>query len=434
MSELNRVKKIFELLNVYEGVMKDEICSYLSLSNKLNNLVKSSEYRPPYQLNLLDIIGVKETLTSRIVSLIFKYKIGNDYILCRSFIEEFLVNRGFDSKWIKSPSIEAERDRIDVKVWEEDKYTIIIENKLKGAPFRRNQIARYIQKMKDSGYPDDRIFIVVLPDYVDRLFFDHIKQSVWYLPKDWRAPNREQRCYKDEYSCLCDSGEACPLCKDCNKDFRQKFTPRTVILDLDFINWLENRCLSLISVDECLLRSAIIQFVDFLKGVFNNRLNHKLVMEIVEFLREQLIDADKPLIEQWRTIENKRQEVQKLISGLENLQTSIGKEQIDAWRDLLMPKWGQWLKCENRKSFGINIQGVWCGCWCDEGSGVKPYWGFQCDSPTQEQIEMVNRILEKVGNTSAKPEPGWIAWYYTWHGDERCNDFYVAARELGYLK
>lgn len=99
-----------------------------------------------------------------------------------------------------------------------------------------------------------------------------------------------------------------------------------------------------------------------------------------------------------------------------------------------MPKWGQWLKCENRKSFGINIQGVWCGCWCDDGSGAKPYWGFQCDSPTQEQIEMVNRILEKVGNKYAKPEPGWIAWYYTWHGDERCNDLYVAARELGYLK
>ena len=35
-------------------------------------------------------------------------------------------------------------------------------------------------------------------------------------------------------------------------------------------------------------------------------------------------------------------------------------EQIDEWKELLMPKWGQLLKHEYRKSFGINIQGVWC--------------------------------------------------------------------------
>ena len=99
-----------------------------------------------------------------------------------------------------------------------------------------------------------------------------------------------------------------------------------------------------------------------------------------------------------------------------------------------MPKWGQWLKYEYRKSFGINIQGVWCGCWCDEGEGGKPYWGFQCDLPTPEQEEMVKKIIDRIDITEYMTNKGWIAWDYTWDGDERCDKFYEAALELGYLK
>lgn len=433
MNELNKIKNIFELLNTYNVVTKDEIATYLSLSNQLSNIIDSSPNRPSYQLNLLDIIGITEPLTSKIISLILKYKKGDDYILCRSFIEDFLVNCGFDLAWIETPSITAETDRIDIGVQEKGKYTVIIENKLKGAPFQRNQIARYIQKMIDSGYNENRIFIVILPNYVDRLFFENINQSIWYLPKDWKSPNQERMCkYKDDKSCLCDYGKTCLTCRECNKDLKDKFKNRTVILDKEFINWIENKCLSLLPIDEHLLRSAIIQFLDFLKGIFNNRLNNKLIMEIEKFLREQLIDSNEPLLNQWNIIEEKKEEIKKLILGLEKLQTSIGKEQIDEWKELLMPKWGQWLKHEYRKSFGINIQGVWCGCWCDEGE--KPYWGFQCDLPTIEQEEMVKNILNRIDNPKYITEKGWIAWCYTWHGNERCDKFYEVARELGYLE
>lgn len=435
MNELNKIKNIFELLDAYNVVIKDEISTYLSLSNQLSSIIASSPNRPSYQLNLLDIIGITERLTSIIISLIFKYKRGNDYILCRSFIEDFLVNSGFDLEWFKSPSITVETDRIDVGVQEKGKYTVIIENKLKGAPFQRNQIARYIQKMIDFGYSENRIFIVILPNYVDRLFFENINQSIWYLPKDWKSPNQERMCkYKDDISCLCDYGKTCQNCQECTKDLKDRFKNRTVILDTDFINWLENKCLSLLPIGEHLLRSAIIQFVDFLKGIFNNRFNNKLIMEIEKFLREQLIDSNEPLLNQWDIIEEKKKEVENLISGLKKLQTSIGKEQIDEWKELLMPKWGQWLKYEYRKSFGINIQGVWCGCWCDEGEGGKPYWGFQCDPPTKEQEEMVKNIINRIDITEYKTNKGWIAWDYTWDGDERCDKFYEAALELGYLK
>ena len=437
MSDLNEIKTILALLKAYDAAVKEEIFENLVLSGQLKDVIDSSENKPKYSLNLLDVFNVAEPLISKIISLIFKYKRGHDYVLCRSFVEEFLVDCGFDLEWIKRPSITAETGRIDIGIEERGKYTIIIENKLRGACFQRNQIARYIQKKRKSGYLDDSIFVVVLPNCVDDSFFDHINKSVWCLPKDWQSPNQIRRCsYKDDISCLCDFGREDVMCQDC-ENLKHKFMKQTVVLDVDFINWLEYKCLPLLPLDECLLRSAIVQFVDFLKGVFNNRLNHKLMMDIQRFLREQLIDSNEPLMEQWKTIAEKKEEVGKLMKGLDQLQTSIGKEQIDEWRELLMPQWGRWLKFEKRKSFGINIQGVWCGCWC--GEGEKPFWGFRWpnakEEPTQEQKDMVKNILKETDNPQCgKPEQGWFAWCYTWHGDERCNMFYETALRLGYLE
>ena len=436
MSDLNEIKTILALLKAYDTAVEEEIFENLVLSGQLKDVIDSSENKPKYSLNLLDVFNVAEPLISKIISLIFKYKRGHDYVLCRSFVEEFLVDCGFDLEWIKRPSITAETGRIDIGIEERGKYTIIIENKLRGACFQRNQIARYIQKKRKSGYLDDSIFVVVLPNYVDDSFFDHINKSVWCLPKDWQSSNQVRKCsYKDDISCLCDFGEIAEICQDC-QNLKLKFIKQTVVLDVGFIKWLENKCLPLVPSDECLLRSAIIQFVDFLKGIFNNRLNHKLMMEIEKFLREQLVDSNEPLMEQWKIIEEKKKEVKKLIEGLEQLQTSIGKEQIDGWRELLMPKWGHWLKYEKRSSFGINIQGVWCGCWC--GDGEKPYWGFKRpnskEEPTEKQKEMVKKILEGVGNPQYNTDGVWFAWCNTWRGDERCDKFYETALKLGYLK
>lgn len=167
MSDLNEIKTILALLKAYDAAVKEEIFENLVLSGQLKDVIDSSENKPKYSLNLLDVFNVAEPLISKIISLIFQYKRGHDYVLCRSFVEEFLVDCGFDLEWIKRPSITAETGRIDIGIEERGKYTIIIENKLRGACFQRNQIARYIQKKRKSGYLDDSIFVVVLPNHVD---------------------------------------------------------------------------------------------------------------------------------------------------------------------------------------------------------------------------------------------------------------------------
>lgn len=70
------------------------------------------------------IVGVKETLVSKIISLIFNYKYNNQYILCQSFVKEFLCGCGFDVEWIQNPKIRAENARIDIC---DDFYRVAVE-------------------------------------------------------------------------------------------------------------------------------------------------------------------------------------------------------------------------------------------------------------------------------------------------------------------
>ena len=107
MSDLNEIKTILALLKAYDAAVKEEIFENLVLSGQLKGVIDSSENKPKYSLNLLDVFNVAEPLISKIISLIFKYKRGHDYVLCQSFVEEFLVDCGFDLEWIKRPSMIA---------------------------------------------------------------------------------------------------------------------------------------------------------------------------------------------------------------------------------------------------------------------------------------------------------------------------------------
>ncbi len=430
ISDLSEFESLLSLCEEYEFENKKETESYLYLADEVGKLISESENKPLYDINLLDLFNVTEPMTSTIISLILKYKISGDYVLCRSFIKTFLEPREFRMEWFETPLITAEKDRLDVCIQEPDKYAIIIENKLKGAEFQRNQIARYIEKMRKKGYNDDRIFIIVLPDRIDQQLFNHINKSVWYLPNDWLSPNQERACAYDKLSCKCDLDLPFEFCNGCEKDLLEKFEHRTDILDLNFIEWLEDKCIPKIPKREIVLRSAVEQFVDFLKGIFNKRLNDKMIMELEQFLRKKLLCEQKDPLEQWNLIKSKKKEIGDLLTGLTGLQSSVGKDLVDKWKEQLTGKWRN-LRFKEKGTFYIEILGIKCGCWCDNEQG--PYWGFQCENPNEEQKEIVEKILERVDVDSSKSTNTWIAWDYTLKGAELCETFYQAAKDLNYL-
>lgn len=441
MVDFQNLQEILDLYQRYEKADQEEKTSVLSLAKQIDEVINKSMNKPPYQINLFDIFNIYETLTSKLISVMLKYKKDQDYILCRSFIERFLIPCGFNMTWYDSPEITAERNKIDVCIQERGKYAIIIENKLKGARFQRNQIARYIAKMRNEGYNENRIFIVILPKMIDKHIFDDVNKSVWRLPKDWMKPNQERLCaYSDDISCKCDINLPCEMCQDCETDLREKFKSRTIILDSNLAEWLEKYCIPIIPSKEFVLHSAIIQFMDFLNGIYNNRLNNKLIMELEQFLRKQLFSEQTSALEQWNIVENKKKEIDEVKKGINELQKEVGKELINEWKKGLSSKWGK-LNDDvdaNRYGFYLDIRGIKCGCWKDN-EVEEPYWGFRCEKTLDEkaldsQKEIVRSILART-NVSNVQYPGtfWIAYGCDLHADIQCDQFYQAALELKYI-
>lgn len=432
-----------EYLNLCDDwltLQQNEHIENLFLSNELQNMMQSCDHKPIFDMNIVDFFNPKEPVTSKIIEQIFAYHNHHEYIILKSFCETFLKPCGFDCRLISKPIIEAEKNgHIDIKIKEEGKYAIIIENKLKGADFQRNQLARYIQTMIDEGFEEGQIFIIILPQYSNII----IHRSTWNLPPDYNtANNSSRRCgCTDNTLCWCDipnkeftEKEVCH-CKGCIR-WENEFSQRTKILHQDFSKWM-------ILVEEIIprreqnVRSALLQFADYLNGLYNTRINQKLNMKITKFLREKL-DIETTL-SAWKKLNNRIEEVEELKSGLETLRTEMASDFIDLWHEKLLGKWPM-LKNEPRKFFGILIKGMWFGCWWAEESdnGDSPIWGIWCSEgmPTPHQIKVAEKIISKCGFTNkiVERKDGWMTWSDTMSGDDVADKLYTAANELGYLK
>jgi hypothetical protein len=64
-------------------------------------------------------------------------------------------NFSFDTNIIKKPILTYEKMRIDGLIKENNKYAIIIENKIHNAIEQEHQIGRYIEKCKKIGFRVD---------------------------------------------------------------------------------------------------------------------------------------------------------------------------------------------------------------------------------------------------------------------------------------
>lgn len=427
------------LLNSWESYR----CSYLwkgvVLSDEFKEMVQSCELRPLFYMNFIDLFNPKEPITSKMLERILSYNNKDGYVILRNFCDSFLNSCGFDSRNISEPEIIAERNgHIDIRITEGGKYAIIIENKLKGADFQRNQIARYIQTIKDEGFENNQIYIVILPLYKDI----RIRPSVWHLPSDYKsATNANRKCgIYDEKLCWCDiphrklTKEEAKHCSSCMTSWRDEFSDRTRILHQDFSTWLINTE-SIVPQRELNVRSAILQFADYLNGLYDTRIDQKLNKMITDFLRDKLELGTSA--SDWKKLNNKIEEVKELEEGLRTLRTEMSSDLIDLWHERLLKKWPM-LRNEPRKSFGMLIQGMWFGCWWAEESDDKdsPIWGVYCDSgnPTSRQVKIAQKIIANSGLSNVISDGQWMTWSNTIKGEQIADKLYSVAEELGYIK
>ena len=332
-------KKFIQTLNMM-GSMKNYILQTyqetLYLSDKLQDCEEKSPNKPPFAINYLEYYDSREPVTSWIIRHMFAYTYNNKHPFFVSFAKHFLIDIGFNIDWIESPIINKDHEYkgIDILV-RDNQYAIIIENKLKGADFQLNQLARYIAAMRLEGYSDNQIFVIVLPKY--DISNDDLWNSVWNLPKDWQSTSLARTCRVDSNTCWCDYDNFTPkkCCEKC-EPLRTKFEGQTLFIHKDLSDWLFDSIINNslgISNEEIrkqyVLVSAVLQFVDYLNSLYETRENDKFKMDIQKFLSEQLkLNDNIDIVKQISLIENKQNEVLELNTQLETLYQRKVKEFI----------------------------------------------------------------------------------------------------------
>lgn len=183
----NKFIQGLQLLCDYQDEVISNSDSILELAKSLRKFIDNSKYRPSYDGSLLDIIGgISEPVTSQIIANILKYTDEHKRnVLLESFIQSF-INKDIV---VEAPIITSEKEHLDIAVRDKH-YAIIIENKLKNADFQRNQLARYIARVKEHNYTENSIYIVIMPQFYDK----KIRLSAGRLPKDWRKNNGTRKC------------------------------------------------------------------------------------------------------------------------------------------------------------------------------------------------------------------------------------------------
>lgn len=435
------INSLFEFSDSIAQLKDMAIRELLAMASECDKLRSKPENEPLYQLNLLDIVPTEEPHTSQFLSAILNYRKKGKYVVLESFIETFLSPAGLDKNRVSNPAITAEKtSRIDVLILDND-FAIIIENKLKNAPFQQNQLGRYIETIHRRGYDYDKIYMVILPQYFNPNLINDLRPSVWRCPPDGlSAPNGERRCtHIDQYRCWCDdSGRSLSPteevhCAECRrKDFRTMFRNRTVIIQSKLSEWLLT-LETIIEPRQTILLSAIHQFADFTKGLFDTRINHHLIMDIQKIIKENFLPDSASALTQWEILNEKSQELGKIQSAMSAMKLQLSKDLIDEWYHELKPEF-EGLRREVQKSFGLIINDVWVGCWCGSHNNDQPYWGFYCDDKgSPEQQAMVREILAECDTPSAKSDGNYISWNSTLNGADECRRFYNAAKHLGYL-
>lgn len=427
---MNKLTETTQDVQLLEETKADSWVSILELSEEISTLRQDPKYKNLYALNLFEYMEPWEPDVSAVLRCIFEYKDDDNRFVCfERFVEKFLVPIGFDLK-IRNPKFYIEfhtekKNRIDLLVDDKD-YVIVFENKVRGADFQRNQLGRYINTITtQSDYSAKRHYLIILPQYYSNNYIDNIRTSVWRFPK------KTNDCVcSDSFKCKCDDSKDL-LCAGCT-DYKENFRYRTLVIQLQLVKWLDE-LLNIISDRECILKSGIIQFSDYLKGLYQIRINNQLLMNAKDLVSGHIFAENDKATEKWKNLMGKIKDVQVLKNTLEAMKSDISKELIDEWYNQLKQEWPT-LQIQRTpgEAFWIDVEGLRIGCWCsaDDTDGY-PYWGIFCkDGCNDEQRKIADAIYNESGITHARHKSDYLYWSTTQKGYERCSSLFEAARRF----
>ena len=395
----NNIIGLLKLNNSYQNWkkmnVKTKFSHSINLLDKFSFVYDSEINKLPYRLNLLDDLSTNENAHSKFLIRLLQHQPA--LINFINFINNDESNNfTFDVSIIKKPILTYEKLRIDGLIKENNKYAIIIENKIHNAVEQEHQIGRYINKCKSIGFGVEQIFVI----YLTRTERDNHSEQTW----------------GNEYSLL-----------NFNKRY-SKLSYKSKILP-----WLESY-LGTLSPKEELIKSAVIQYIDHLKHFFNKKeIYSKMNAELQKFLSTELnLNADNA--ENIEVVERKISEISNLKEQLEELARVTKKKLFEDWKKNLdehfefteyvkfnqskdsFIKTGVTLEYEG-KVFSILI----------EHNYKSIYFGFGRHFASEKFEPEIKEFLESIieSENLKVEEPWWYGWKYT-----SFNDGYLELENL----
>lgn len=264
---------------------------------------KQLKAKQPYHINVIDELHANENANSRILAKLFQFQNeAGQYEILQSFLNYLQNNsrsKEFSRISIDNPTITQEEERIDI--WIRDtEYAIIMENKIYDANDQDAQLARYITKTVNKGYPLENIFVIYMPSST----YEPSEQT-WILADDKGNEHNYAPEFENRYL---------------NLSFRDHIYP-----------WLKHEIVPNVRQKDFYLLNALNQYIDYLEGMFYLReIDKNLNMEIQRLLSQKLeLDKKTTLEEKHKVVNQKISDIKDIISQLESLRDNISRQKLD---------------------------------------------------------------------------------------------------------
>lgn len=359
---------------------EQELSDLLHFASEFSETKVKEQQKLPFHLNLIDQLHINENAHSRILMHLLRYKDKEGkHVFLYSLIELICKKKqkegfGVVLESIQNPSFTHDKEKIDLWVRDEN-YAIIFENKVYNAVDQEAQLCRYIDKT-NKRYKLENIFVI-------------------YLPKYDKEPDRQSW-----------------------GNFEESFRPRYAKLSYyyDILPWLKDNVRPRIEDKELFLQTTIIQYIDYLEGLFKKReIDKTMNMELNKLIEKHLDLLGKPETEKVDKLMNEIHYVEEVASQMKFLLDSSRQKIFKTWQEQTETKYSQSFmpnkKTKASKGWYITdvtiiIDGKKAVVYLGEDSSYL-YCGFYFDLPLEErrcQNDATNRIMKILNQTLSNEE------------------------------
>lgn len=381
------MERKFDIMSMVIHLMDEKYSlaqSLLEWSLQINRMKIEEMAKLPFRLNLLETFAcgnMRETAHSR-----FLWNLLQDRNMMRHFMSEFFPDV-FDDKnnfKINYP----DKNRIDLSIETKSDF-FIIENKINDADEMTGQFYRYVNIGLQRYKPEN--------------------VHVLYLNSKTNDPPSSKSTSKDGAEIEFIPGEV-------------RKSMKVISYKNEIIGWLE-KIYDLTYPDEIYIKSALFQYIDYLKEKFKISKRFDIMnKKIEEHIKQKLFTEDMYTCDRMKAISDMQEQLEELKSQLVNLHTKEEENRFHEWYEQLtcdfpLSKyaWQRDKACDIHLDFKYHKNPLSVCLTIDGGLG----WGIKSEKNNlpNKWVDEIRKEVKKVLHIDEKTYECWPVWKYTSYED-----------------